>query len=116
MVPRPESRRYRFGDGSAGDHRRDCGGWEIRTPEGFIPTRFPSERHRPLGESSSCTAIVPGGGTAICRRTVRVRRTTVRAASFPQAVDLRAAGEGPLPKTRREEAEHERTERGAGRS
>src|SRR3712207_5704848 len=29
------------------------GGWEIRTPEGLPPTRFPSERHRPLGESSS---------------------------------------------------------------
>src|SRR5918997_7020426 len=31
----------------------DCGGWEIRTPEGLPPTRFPSERHRPLGESSN---------------------------------------------------------------
>ena len=29
-----------------------CGGWGIRTPEGFHPTRFPSVRHRPLGESS----------------------------------------------------------------
>ncbi len=28
------------------------GGWGIRTPEGLHPTRFPSERHRPLGESS----------------------------------------------------------------
>ena len=28
------------------------GGWGIRTPEGFHPTRFPSVRHRPLGESS----------------------------------------------------------------
>src|ERR1022692_586022 len=28
------------------------GGEEIRTPEGFPPTRFPSVRHRPLGESS----------------------------------------------------------------
>ena len=32
--------------GSAG------GGWGIRTPEGLHPTRFPSVRHRPLGESS----------------------------------------------------------------
>src|SRR3954452_14526107 len=31
---------------------RICGGWGIRTPEGFHPTRFPSVRHRPLGESS----------------------------------------------------------------
>src|SRR4051812_24830412 len=29
-----------------------CGGWGIQTPEGFHPTRFPSVRHRPLGESS----------------------------------------------------------------
>ena len=28
------------------------GGWGIRTPEGLHPTRFPSVRHRPLGESS----------------------------------------------------------------
>ena len=35
--------------------RRDSshgGGWGIRTPEGLHPTRFPSVRHRPLGESS----------------------------------------------------------------
>src|SRR5215467_7042668 len=29
------------------------GGYEIRTREGFIPTRFPSVRPRPLGESSA---------------------------------------------------------------
>ena len=29
------------------------GGWGIRTPEGLHPTRFPSVRHRPLGESSN---------------------------------------------------------------
>ncbi len=28
------------------------GEWGIRTPEGFHPTRFPSVRHRPLGEFS----------------------------------------------------------------
>ena len=38
----PESRRFRGGGG----------GWGIRTPEGLHPTRFPSVRHRPLGESS----------------------------------------------------------------
>ena len=32
------------------------GGWGIRTPEGLHPTRFPSVRHRPLGESSRCHA------------------------------------------------------------
>ena len=30
----------------------NSGGYEIRTREGVNPTRFPSERHRPLGESS----------------------------------------------------------------
>ena len=29
------------------------GGYEIRTHEGLLPTRFPSVRHRPLGESST---------------------------------------------------------------
>lgn len=33
--------------------RSKGGGWGIRTPEGLHPTRFPSVRHRPLGESSS---------------------------------------------------------------
>src|SRR5204863_2489139 len=32
-------------------HKR--GGYEIRTREGFIPTRFPSVRPRPLGETSA---------------------------------------------------------------
>ena len=30
----------------------DGGGYEIRTREAVTPTRFPSVRHRPLGESS----------------------------------------------------------------
>ena len=38
------------------------GGWGIRTPEGFHPTRFPSVRHRPLGESSV------GAGMRTCPR------------------------------------------------
>ena len=38
----PKSRGFRGGGG----------GWGIRTPEGLHPTRFPSVRHRPLGESS----------------------------------------------------------------
>ena len=51
---RPEIRRHHkqqnpgtsMGSGVSG------GGWGIRTPEGLHPTRFPSVRHRPLGESS----------------------------------------------------------------
>jgi hypothetical protein len=35
------------------DTARESGGYEIRTREGFIPTRFPSVRPRPLGESSA---------------------------------------------------------------
>lgn len=31
----------------------ECGGYEIRTREGLPPTRFPSVRPRPLGESSA---------------------------------------------------------------
>ena len=44
------------------------GEWGIRTPEGLHPTRFPSVRHRPLGEFSlagPCFGprnIVPDGG------------------------------------------------------
>lgn len=35
----------------------DGGGYEIRTREAVTPTRFPSVRHRPLGESSMhCSA------------------------------------------------------------
>ena len=35
------------------------GGWGIRTPEGVNPTRFPSVRHRPLGESSRHYSVTP---------------------------------------------------------
>ena len=62
-------RRRRWGEGPAGSppassggecrktpeshgFRGGGGGWGIRTPEGLHPTRFPSVRHRPLGESS----------------------------------------------------------------
>ena len=34
-------------------HDEPSRGQGIRTPEGFPPTRFPSVRHRPLGESSA---------------------------------------------------------------
>ena len=34
-------------------HFQAGGGCGIRTREGLNPTRFPSERHRPLGESSA---------------------------------------------------------------
>ena len=38
------------------------GGYEIRTREGVNPTRFPSERHRPLGESSAGNLTRAGTG------------------------------------------------------
>ena len=44
----PENEDSRPGQGG----NRGGGGYEIRTREGVNPTRFPSERHRPLGESS----------------------------------------------------------------
>src|ERR1700751_1002817 len=37
------------------------GGCEIRTPEGLPPTRFPSVRPRPLGESSAGQPTGPPG-------------------------------------------------------
>lgn len=37
---------------SFGWEKGDGGGYEIRTREAVTPTRFPSVRHRPLGESS----------------------------------------------------------------
>src|SRR4029450_6623828 len=51
--------------------------------------------HRPLGESSKCTPIVPGGPRRICRDTARGRRTGARGASSPQVVGVPAAGEVP---------------------
>src|SRR3954451_4080940 len=40
------------------------GGCGIRTREGVNPTRFPSERHRPLGESSAGEGTGPPGRPA----------------------------------------------------
>ena len=37
----------------------DGGGYEIRTREAVTPTRFPSVRHRPLGEFSNYSTL-PG--------------------------------------------------------
>jgi hypothetical protein len=48
---------------------RAGGGCGIRTREGLHPTRFPSERHRPLGESSGRKVT----GKAKYRRTGRQR-------------------------------------------
>ena len=78
-----------------------CGGWEIRTPEGLPPTRFPSERHRPLGESSSAPAMLPGaprdprhGRDASHRHGMLPGRTATRVRHpAPQVVGLPAAGE-----------------------
>src|SRR4051795_9752321 len=47
------------------------GGWGIRTPEAVTPTRFPSVRHRPLGESSGWLREEPEGSLPAaprCRR------------------------------------------------
>ena len=41
------------------------GGWGIRTPEGLHPTRFPSVRHRPLGESSRYLDIAQKAASTI---------------------------------------------------
>ena len=57
------------------------GGCEIRTREAVTPTRFPSVRHRPLGESSKCTWSKPcnlkriyhGGSDTQLRCVVRIR-------------------------------------------
>ena len=50
--PTPQRRRARRPRFRRSQALRTSGGWGIRTPEGFHPTRFPSVRHRPLGESS----------------------------------------------------------------
>ncbi len=59
--------------GAAGVLFRSCGGWGIRTPEGLHPTRFPSVRHRPLGESSEPS---PRGDDTPWYRSARVLTTT----------------------------------------
>ena len=38
----------------------NCGGYEIRTHDGFPHTRFPSERTRPLCEPSNNFGIIAG--------------------------------------------------------
>ena len=50
--PAPRRRRARHPRFRRSRALHHGGGWGIRTPEGFHPTRFPSVRHRPLGESS----------------------------------------------------------------
>src|SRR6185312_1101192 len=60
LHPTRASVERRMGDSNPGcgrcactQHAGVCGGeWGIRTPEGLHPTRFPSVRHRPLGEFS----------------------------------------------------------------
>lgn len=66
----PETGRPQGRDGPADDDGpAPCGagpsgggGWGIRTPEGVNPTRFPSVRHRPLGESSWLLGRCSGHG------------------------------------------------------
>ena len=57
-----------------------------------------------------------GRPAAICRHTARGAGPALVGHPSPQAVGLPAAGEGPVCGTTREEAGHERTERGAARS
>jgi hypothetical protein len=57
------------------DSRRESagqrgGGCEIRTREGLPPTRFPSVRPRPLGESSARKLTGPAAASGIRRRPV----------------------------------------------
>ena len=64
--------------GTSTDSGVSGGGWGIRTPEGLHPTRFPSVRHRPLGESSRCS-------TTINDRVQREPSISDRTASLPPA-------------------------------
>lgn len=63
------------------------GGYEIRTREGVNPTRFPSERHRPLGESSA-------GELTASPRPGPIRASGARALPmpFPHAAAVRTPG------------------------
>jgi hypothetical protein len=79
--------------------RSQSGGWGIRTPEGLHPTRFPSVRHRPLGESSRATDDTGVGRTlgAASRFRWRLptpvrftprRRLQLQEVGFPKPVTL----------------------------
>src|SRR5215471_8149186 len=57
------------------------GGCEIRTPEGLPPTRFPSVRPRPLGESSAGQLT----GAADARERPQLRTRPARLTSRPLA-------------------------------
>lgn len=69
---------------------RAGGGYEIRTREGVNPTRFPSERHRPLGESSAGERTRASG-----RRSNREGPRCPGQDPRPLAASLR--GRGPVP-------------------
>ena len=84
------------------DHRRstgrrpDGGGYEIRTREGLLPTRFPSERPRPLGESSARDGTGRAAGSANAVRTaILASRSPARRylAEPPQGGDAARVGE-----------------------
>ena len=98
---------------------RTSGGWGIRTPEGFHPTRFPSVRHRPLGESSwphEDTGPRHGGRTGLpvhehqrvaveagSRRACPTRSRTTRASSptVGEHPQRRSASAASMPIARR---------------
>src|SRR5215203_4970492 len=77
LRPKSETSELRpIHDRTPGISVRPCqrsGGCGIRTREGLHPTRFPSERHRPLGESSARNLT----GNAQPRRTPSVTGVTV---------------------------------------
>ena len=72
--PAPPAETCKAGPAGPGLQRLNClsgGGYEIRTREGVNPTRFPSVRPRPLGESSvrqnteHAEAVEPGRGARL---------------------------------------------------
>ncbi len=64
------------------------GGYEIRTREAVTPTRFPSVRHRPLGESSSCTCKLLQARKATITQTQEKRYTVIPSARLCRTVIL----------------------------
>ena len=117
--PAPRRRRARHPRFRRSRALRTGGGWGIRTPEGFHPTRFPSVRHRPLGESSwphEDTGPRHGGRTGLpvhehqrvavevgSRRACPTRSRTTRASSptVGEHPQRRSASAASMPIARR---------------
>ena len=95
---------FRATTGIAGQkpEEENGGEWGIRTPEGLHPTRFPSVRHRPLGEFSwvasalRATAhnILPdAGGCPVHARLSAVRYTGCRLLTWRHPGQLPQGGD-----------------------